>query len=198
MTRELFPGFESHWIDTEAGRIFARSGGEGPPIVLLHGFPQTHAMWHRIAPDLAKTHRVICLDLRGYGWSSAPPGGEGHETYSKRAMGRDVVSVMEQLGHVRFAVAGHDRGGRVAYRLALDEPGRVEKLALLDIIATAEAWRRIEAGLQPAAHWDFLAQPAPEPEEEIGRDPLPYFEGLMAKWSGPKSLEPFDPAALEA
>ena len=198
MTRDLFPGFESHWIDTEAGRIFARSAGDGPPLVLLHGFPQTHAMWHRIAPDLARTHKVVCPDLRGYGWSSVPPGDDGREAYSKRAMGRDVVAVMERLGHVRFAVAGHDRGARVAYRLALDEPGRVERLALLDIVPTAEAWRRIGAGFQPAAHWDFLARPAPQPEQEIGRDPLPYFEGLMRQWSGAKSLDIFDPAALEA
>ncbi|HMO28623.1 alpha/beta hydrolase [Enterovirga sp.] len=198
MTCDLFPGFRSHWLDTEAGRIFARSGGEGPPLVLLHGFPQTHAMWHRIAPALAKTHEVFCLDLRGYGWSSVPPGDGGRNAYSKRVMGRDVVSVMEQLGHVRFALVGHDRGARVAYRLALDAPGRVERLALLDIIPTIKVWRRIEAGLQPAAHWDFLARPAPQPEQEIGRDPLPYFDGLLRDWSGPKSLDVFDPAALES
>jgi haloacetate dehalogenase len=195
--RDLFPGFGSHWIDTEAGRIFARSGGSGPPVVLLHGFPQTHAMWHRIAPALAERHTVICPDLRGYGWSSAPDS-QGGMAYAKRVMGQDVVAVMEALGHVRFAVAGHDRGGRVAYRLALDEPGRVERLALLDIIPTSEAWRRIEAGQQPSAHWEYLSRPAPGPEGEIGRDPLPYFEGLLAKWSGTGSLEPFDPDALES
>ncbi|TDR93880.1 alpha/beta fold hydrolase [Enterovirga rhinocerotis] len=198
MTRDLFPGFDSHWIDTEAGRIFARAGGEGPPLLLLHGFPQTHAAWHRIAPALARTHRVVCPDLRGYGWSSVPRDGEGHETYSKRAMGRDAVAVMEALGHVHFGIVGHDRGGRVAYRLALDEPGRIERLALLDIVPTLVAWERIEAGLQPAAHWDFLSRPAPLPEEEIGRDPLPYFEGLMRKWSGKGELDIFDPAALES
>ena len=109
MTDDLFPGFRSHWIDGPAGRIFARSGGSGPPLVLLHGFPQTHACFHRIAPALARTHTVVCPDLRGYGWSSAPKGDPAHETYSKRAMGRDVVAVMEKLGHVRFALAGHDR-----------------------------------------------------------------------------------------
>lgn len=197
MSDDLFPGFASHWIDTEAGRIFARSAGEGPPLVFLHGFPQTHAMWHRIAPALARTRRVVCMDLRGYGWSSAP-GSHGGERYARRAMGRDVVAVMEHLGHVRFAVAGHDRGARVAYRLALDEPGRIERLALLDILPTFEVWNRIRAGSQPAAHWDDLARPEPVPEEEIGRDPLPYFEGLMRLWSGPKSLDVFDPVALEA
>ena len=198
MPDDLFPGFASHWIDAEAGRIFARSAGSGPPLVLLHGFPQTHAMWHRLAPELARTHFVVCLDLRGYGWSSAPHGDGAHEAYSKRAMGRDVVRVMEELGHVRFAVAGHDRGARVAYRLALDESGRVERLALLDILPTSEVWRRIRAGVQPGAHWEFLARPEPEPETEIGRDPLPYFEGLMRSWSGGKSLDFVDRRALAA
>lgn len=196
MSDDLFPGFEAHWIDTEAGRIFARAGGSGPPLVLLHGFPQTHAMWHRIAPALARSHRVVAMDLRGYGWSSAPRGDAGHETYSKRAMGRDVVAVMEALGHVRFALAGHDRGARVAYRLALDQPGRVERLALLDILPTFHVWRLIEAAAMPGAHWEFLARPAPGPETEIGRDPLPYFEGLLARWSGSGDLTPFDPRAL--
>lgn len=196
MSDDLFPGFEAHWIDTEAGRIFTRSAGNGPPLVLLHGFPQTHAMWHRIAPALAQAHRVVAMDLRGYGWSSAPPGDAAHETYAKRAMGRDVLAVMEALGHGRFAVAGHDRGARVGYRLALDHPGRVERLALLDILPTFHVWRQIEAGAFPAAHWAFLSRPAPEPEKEIGRDPLPYFDGLLAKWSGTGSLAPFDPRAL--
>src|SRR3712207_4161730 len=130
MSHDLFPGFESHWIDTDAGRIFARSRGEGPPVLFLHGFPQTHVCFHRIAPALAETHTVVCMDLRGYGWSSAPPGDPAHITYSKREMGRDVVAVMEALGHVRFALVGHDRGGRVGYRLALDQPGRIERLGL--------------------------------------------------------------------
>ncbi len=198
MADDLFPGFESHWIDTDAGRIFARSGGSGPPLALLHGFPQTHAMWHRLAPELAKTHRVVCMDLLGYGWSAAPHGDASHETYSKRAMGRDVVRVMEELGHVRFAVAGHDRGARVGYRLALDEPGRVERLALLDILPTFEVWQRIRAGIQPAAHWESLARPEPEPEAEIGRDPLPYFENLIRSWSASKSLDFLDRRALAA
>jgi haloacetate dehalogenase len=196
MTDDLFPGFQAHWIDGEAGRIFARSAGSGPPVVLLHGFPQTHAMWHRIAPALARSHSVVCMDLRGYGWSVAPRGDGGREAYTKRAMGRDVVRVMEELGHVHFAVAGHDRGARVAYRLALDHPGRVERLALLDIVPTARVWEQIRSGAIPGAHWAFLSQPEPQPEEEIGRDPLPYFEGLLAKWSNAGSLDPFDPRAL--
>jgi haloacetate dehalogenase len=198
MSDDLFPGFASHWIDTEVGRIFARSKGDGPPLVLLHGFPQTHAMWHRLAPTLAETHRVVCPDLRGYGWSTAPKGDPAHETYSKRAMGRDVVAVMEELGHVRFAVAGHDRGARVGYRLALDHPGRVERLALLDILPTVHVWAQMRAGKVPAAHWGFLSGPFPKPEEEIGRDPLAYFEGLLARWSAPGDLSFLDARALRS
>jgi haloacetate dehalogenase len=198
MSDDLFPDFESHWIDTEAGRIFARSKGNGPPLVLLHGFPQTHAMWHRLAPALAETHTVVCMDLRGYGWSTAPKGNPKHETYSKRAMGRDVIRVMEALGHVHFAVAGHDRGARVAYRLALDHPGRVERLALLDILPTYHVWEQMRSGTIPEAHWGYLSQPYPKPEEEIGRDPIPYFEGLMRKWSAAGNLDAFDRHALEA
>ena len=138
------------------------------------------------------------MDLRGYGWSSAPKSDPAHETYSKRAMGGDVIAVMEALGHVRFAVVGHDRGARVGYRLALDQPGRVERLALLDILPTYHVWRQIRAGTFPAAHWAFLSRPAPEPEREIGEDPLPYFEGLLAKWSRDGTLGGFDPRALAA
>src|SRR3712207_6695848 len=176
MTDDLFPGFDSHWIDTDTGRIFARSKGDGPPLVLLHGFPQTHAIWHRVAPALAESHRVVCMDLRGYGWSSAPRGDAAHETYSKRAMGRDVVAVMEALGQVRSGGGGAGGGARVVYRLALDHPGRVERLALLDILPTFRVWQQIRAGDIPAAHWGFLSGPYPQPETEIGRDPLPYVE----------------------
>jgi len=198
MTDDLFPGFESHWIDTEVGRVFARSKGDGPPVVLLHGFPQTHVMWHHLAPTLAETYRVVCMDLRGYGWSSAPKGDPTHDTYSKRAMARDVITVMEALGAIRFAVVGHDRGARVGYRLALDHPGRVERLALLDILPTAYVWAQMKAGRVAAAHWAFLSEPFPKPEEEIGRDPVAYFEGLMRKWSAPGDLSAFDPVAMAA
>lgn len=191
---DLFPGFESHWIDTDHGRIFARSGGQGPPLLLLHGFPQTHAMWHRLAPALAARNRVVAMDLRGYGWSCAPRS-KGGALYTKRAMGEDAVRVMEALGHATFALAGHDRGARVGYRLSLDQPGRVTRLALLDILPTFHVWREMEAGRVPAAHWGFLAGAEPEPEERIGQDPLPYFEGLLAQWSG-SGLGVFDPGAL--
>lgn len=193
----LFPGFKAHWIDGPEGRIFARVGGSGEPVVLLHGFPQTHAMWHRIAPELARRFTVVCLDLRGYGWSSAPASHDG-EAYSKRAMGEDVVAAMSHLGHQRFAVVGHDRGARVGYRLALDHPGRVTKLALLDILPTVHVWREMKAGRVPATHWGFLSQPEPGPETAIKADPTAYFEGLMAKWTKAGDMTAFAPAARQS
>ena len=191
---DLFPGFDSHWIDTKAGKIFARSHGSGPPLLLLHGFPQTNVMWHRIAPALAQTFSVVLMDLRGYGWSSAPRSRSG-EAYSKRAMGEDVVTVMEALGHVRFRAAGHDRGARVAYRLALDHPGRIERLALLDIMPTVEQWKVIRADAGVSAHWPWLARAEPLPENDIARGPDAYFEGLLSVWSKAKSLRAFDARA---
>jgi haloacetate dehalogenase len=194
---DLFPGFQSHWIDTDAGRIFARSGGSGPPVVLLHGFPQSHVMWHLVAPELAKTHTVVAMDLRGYGWSSSPRSEMG-EGYSKRLMAEDVIKVMEELGHIRFAVVGHDRGARVGYRLALDHPGRVERLALLDIMPTLVMWEGMTAArAMQVYHWTFLAQPAPMPETLIGGNPTFWLDDKLASWSGDRSLKPFDPRALQ-
>lgn len=195
----LFPSFEALWIGTPTGRWFARAGGpaDAPPLLLLHGFPQTHAMWHRIAPALATHHRVICLDLKGYGWSDAPDSAPDHSAYAKRTMGREIADVMERIGHVRFALAGHDRGARVAYRLALDEPGRIKRLALLDIVPTTIQWERIVASPETNPHWPFLAKPAPEPERVISRDPDAYFEGLLREWTSTHDLSAFAPAALE-
>jgi haloacetate dehalogenase len=194
---DLFPGFQSHWIDTEAGRIFARSGGDGPPLALLHGFPQTHVMWHRVAPRLAKRFTLVLMDLRGYGWSSMPRSDESHRPYSKRAMAADVVAVMGALGHARFRLAGHDRGARVGYRLALDHPGRLAQLAVLDIVPTYEMWAGMDAARAMATyHWLFLAQPDQLPERLIGGMPIAYLEHTLASWTSSKSLGPFDPRAL--
>src|SRR6195952_2161141 len=115
---DLSPGYASEWINTKSGRIFARVGGKGPPLLLLHGFSETHVMWHRVAPQLADKFTVIIADLPGYGWSDMPESDKDHTPYTKRAMARTMVEAMEQLGHVHFALAGHDRGGRVSYRLA--------------------------------------------------------------------------------
>jgi haloacetate dehalogenase len=187
----FFEGFETRSIDTGEARIHVVHGGSGPPLLLLHGHPQTHVMWHRIAPRLATDFTVVAPDLRGYGESSKPPTTADHEPYSKRAMARDHVEVMRQLGYDRFAVAGHDRGGRVAYRLALDEPDRVSRLAVLDIVPTGDALRRTNLEFARRYwHWFFLAQPEPLPERLIAGDPDAFYFR--------KGRSVFDPAALAA
>lgn len=185
---DLFPGFRARSFRTRGAEIFARTGGEGPPLVLLHGYPQTHAMWHKVAPELAKSFSLIMPDLRGYGSSSVPGDRPDNFSYSKRAMAQDVCDIMDALGYAKFLVCGHDRGGRVAYRLALDEPARVSRLAVLDIVPTYDMWH----GLTPALaiktfHWTFLAQPAPLPEKMIGCDPIGWLEERISSWnaSGP-------------
>ena len=140
----MFEGFELQQLDAGEASIRLRVGGSGPPLLLLHGSPQTHVMWHTVAPRLAEHFTVVAADLRGYGGSSKPPSTPDHEPHSKRAMARDQIEVMRQLGSESFAVAGHDRGGRCAYRMALDHPDRVERLAVLDILPTLEHYRRAE------------------------------------------------------
>ncbi len=186
----MFEGFTLAMMDTGKAIIRVRYGGSGPPLLLLHGHPQTHVMWHKIAPRLARDFTVVAPDLRGYGDSSKPPTTPDHEPYSKRAMARDQVAVMRQLGFERFFVAGHDRGGRCAYRMALDHPERMLKLAVLDIIPTGEAFRRanMEFGLG-FWHWFFLAQPYDLPERMIGANPDNYYFR--------ESRERFDPEALQ-
>ncbi len=194
---DLFPGFASEWISTAGGRIFARVGGEGPPLLLLHGYPQTHVMWHRVAPALAERFTLVVPDLPGYGWSDVPRSDAEHTPYTKRAMARVMVEVMEKLGHAHFALAGHDRGGRVAYRLALDHPGRLSRLAVLDILPTYDYWSRMDrAYALKIYHWPFLAQPEPLPETLIGGNPEFYLKHVMASWTAARSLDTFDPRAL--
>ena len=175
----MFEGFEEGTLHTSQAEIRFRRGGSGPPILLLHGHPQTHVMWHLVAPVLARDFTVVVTDLRGYGDSSKPQTSEDHEPYSKRAMARDQVTVMERLGFERFSVAGHDRGGRVAYRMALDHRGRVDRIAVLDIIPTGEVWARFDAAWGAGYwHWFFLSQPADFPERLLGSDPdAAYFRG---------------------
>lgn len=194
---ELFPGFAAHWIDTSSGKIFARAGGNGPPLVLLHGYPQTNVMWHKVAPRLAERFTLVIPDLPGYGWSAVPESAPDHAPYTKRAMAAVIIEVAEALGFVRFRLAGHDRGGRVAYRLALDHPGRVEKLAVLDIVPTAAMWHGMDDKLAMKVwHWPFLAQPAPLPETLIGAVPVAYWNLKAASWTRAKDLSAFDPRAL--
>ncbi len=154
-------------------------------------------MWHRLAPALARHFSLVIPDLPGYGWSDAPRSDAEHAPYTKRAMAAAMIEVMEALGHVRFALAGHDRGGRVGYRLALDHPGRLDRLAVLDIVPTWAMWHRMDARLANRAwHWPFLALPEPFPETMIGKDPLFFFDWRAARGTKAKSLAAFDPRAL--
>jgi haloacetate dehalogenase len=192
---DLLPGFAARDVATSGARIRARVGGEGPPVLLLHGYPQTHAIWHRVAPRLAERFAVVATDLRGYGDSEAPPSTPDHAPYSKRAMARDQVEVMEALGFDTFHVVGHDRGGRVAHRMALDHPPRVRTLTVLDIAPTRHMYEGTSFEFARAYyHWFFLIQPAPFPERLIGADPEFYLRSLMSR--RPAGLAVFDPAAF--
>jgi haloacetate dehalogenase len=181
----MFEGFERLRIRTKDAEIEAVKKGSGPPLLLIHGYPQTKAMWHKIAPGLAERFTVVAPDSRGYGASSRPPAGDDHAGYGKRRMAADLVEVMGALGFARFFVAGHDRGGRVAYRMALDHPERVAKLAVLDIVPTYEQFAAVnrEAALG-SFHWYFLAQPAPFPERLIGADPEYFIRHMLRAWAG--------------
>lgn len=172
----LFEGFSLSMIDLGEVQVRVRHGGSGPPLLLLHGHPQTHVMWHAVAPRLARDFTVIAPDLRGYGESSKPKTTPDHMPYSKRVMAQDQIALMRHFGFESFSVAGHDRGGRCAYRLALDYPERVQKLAVLDIIPTGEAFRRADMAFGLGYwHWFFLAQPFPLPERLIGANPDNYY-----------------------
>ncbi len=206
----MFEGFTTRRIAGDGVEINLRIGGSGPPLLLLHGFPQTHAKWHKIAPRLAEDFTVVCPDTRGYGDSEKPQGDDDHMNYSKRVMARDMVEVMASLGFERFNLAGHDRGGRVAYRLALDHPERVEKLAVLDIVPTLEQFERVTKGAALGSyHWYFLAQPKPFPERLIGADPEYFLRNCLGTWAGdtgtfaPEAMAEYlrcfaDPAAIHA
>jgi haloacetate dehalogenase len=188
----MFSEFETSVVDVGETTIFIRRKGSGWPLLLLHGFPQTHLMWHRVAPALAKEFTVICADLRGYGSSGKPPSKQDHTPYSKSAMALDMVQMMEGQGFSRFSVAGHDRGARVAYRMALDHPARIERLAVLDIIPTGEALSRADARFALAFWpWSLLAQPEPLPERLLLADPEIVVDAALAGWgSDPASFPP--------
>lgn len=193
----MFEGFDTRQVQTSSARLHVRVGGEGPPVLLLHGYPQTHACWHRVAPRLAaEGFTVVAPDLRGYGDSEGPPPDASHAAYSKRAMALDARELMAALGFARFAVVGHDRGARVAYRLALDAPGCVERLCVLDVMPTLEMWRRADKAWGLATyHWLFLAQPE-LPEQLLGAAPDAFLEHTLKSWA--KSPDAFSPEALEA
>ncbi len=191
----MFEDFEYHRIQISGAEINLARGGDGPPVLLLHGYPQTHAMWNAVAPRLVESFTVVAADLRGYGDSSKPPGGDDHAAYSKRTMARDMVEVMQHLGFESFAVVGHDRGGRVAHRLVLDHQDRVTKAALLDIIPTREVFARTDKALATSYyHWFFLIQPYGLPETLIGADPTYYLRKKLGGWG--TTLDTFEPEAL--
>jgi len=183
--------FATQQIDTGETTIFTRSSGSGPPLLLLHGFPQTHLMWRDVAPELARDFTVVCADLRGYGQSGCPPSGDGHAPYAKRAMARDMVRVMGKLGFAKFAVAGHDRGGRVAYRIALDHPDAIERLAVLDVLPIDITWARADARLALGYWpWSLLAQPAPLPETILSGSADVIVDNALGGWGSPPAAFP--------
>lgn len=189
-------GFTYRQIDTAGARIHLAHGGSGPPLLLLHGYPQTHLMWHRLIPQLVTRFEVICPDLRGYGDSSKPPGASDHANYSKRAMAQDMVAVMTALGHRRFHVAGHDRGARVAHRMALDHPTAVERLCVMDIAPTLHMFDHTNQAFATGYyHWFFLIQPDGLPERLIGHDGSYFLREKLRRWAAPGGH--FDPAVVD-
>ena len=192
---QLFPDFEPRVFEVNGIQIAGHIGGSGSPLLLLHGHPQTHAIWHKLAPVLMKSHTLVMTDLRGYGDSSKPQGDVDHSNYSKRVMAQDQVEVMNQLGFDRFDVLAHDRGARVAHRLAMDHADAVKKLIMLDIAPTLSMYEKTtEAFAKAYWHWFFLIQPSPLPERLIEADPAGYIRDVMGRrFAG---LKPFDPLAL--
>ncbi|MDQ6685159.1 MAG: alpha/beta hydrolase [Pseudomonadota bacterium] len=197
-----FTGFSSAWHGSAEVPIFVRVGGnpEGPPLLLLHGFPETHAMWARVAARLAARYALVVPDLRGYGASGKPAvdavDDPLHALYSKRAMAEDMALLMSELGHRRYFVAGHDRGGRVAHRLALDYPERIERLALIDIVPTLDMYERTDMRFASwYYHWFFLIQPAPMPERLLGADPSFFLRWTLGGW-GAGGLAHIEPEAM--
>ena len=185
---KFFPGFRSADITVDDGcAIHAAIGGSGPPVLLLHGYPQTHLCWHKVAPKLAEQFTVVAADLRGYGDSAKPDGGPNHTNYSKQRMAADMANVMASLGFSEFSAAGHDRGGRVVQRLAQDYPERLKRIAVLDIIPMTlepEMFRKVDARFgQDTYHWFFLSQPHDLPERLIGSNPAFFLRWTLESWS---------------
>ena len=181
----MFKGFKKKFVQVKKGKIFCRIGGNGPPLLLLHGYPQTHLMWHKTAPQLAKNFTVIASDIRGYGSSLILKGDNRHLNYSKREMAKDMVQLMDKLGYKKFFIAGHDRGGRVAHRLARDCRKKVIAMSVLDICPTLDMYEKTNKEFAKAYfHWFFLIQPKWLPEKMIKSDPKKWMKSCLDKWSG--------------
>lgn len=194
-----FAGFSQSRIKCGAVHLNVRRGGQGTPLILIHGYPQNHRCWAKVASNFAAHFDVIIPDLRGYGQSDAPADDAGHTVYSKRQMALDVVALMDALNLSSVMVLGHDRGARVSYRLALDHPDRVTRLGIIEIVPTGDFWGMWNAQIaMNAYHWTFLAQPAPMPETMIAADPAGYMDWTLANWSGPKNLSAFPAEALQS
>ncbi len=196
MVYELYPDFESELVPSGSGvYINALTGGEGPPLLLMHGHPQTSAIWHKVAPELAKHFSLVIADLRGYGDSSKPNGGARSEDYSKRVMAQDMLQVMQHFGHASFKILAHDRGARVAHRLGMDHPEAVQRMVLLDIAPTLAMYSQTsEAFARAYWHWFFLIQKSPLPERLISANPAAYVRDVLGGRSA--GLTPFDLRAL--
>ena len=192
-------GFEHLFVEVNGNPISVHRGGEGPPLLLLHGYPQTHATWNKVAPCFAQEFHCIIPDLRGYGDSAIPASDQNHTAYSKRTMAQELIALMSQLGLRKFGVLGHDRGARVAYRMALDHPDHITKIGIIEVVPTSDMWTFFNAEMaMHAYHWTFLAQPSPLPETMINAAPINYLDWTLRSWTKNGSLKVFDPIALES
>ena len=199
MGESIFPGYENRLVSIGDQRISVQVGGTGRPLLLLHGYPQNHSAWIKLAVPLARNFTCVIADLPGYGASSIPADTQGHETFSKRRMAALLVSAMASMGYANFSVMGHDRGARVAYRMALDHPATIRRLVIIEIIPTSDMWEAFSTEMaMKAYHWLFLAQPFPMPETLIARDPLFYLEWTLRSWAKDRCLDLFDSRSLES
>jgi haloacetate dehalogenase len=199
MAESIFPGFENRVVSVGDQTISVHVGGNGRPLLLLHGYPQNHATWLKLAGPLAKNFTCVIADLPGYGGSSIPADSPDHEGFSKRRMASLLVSVMASMGHASLSIMGHDRGARVAYRMALDHPETIRRVVIIEIIPTSDMWEAFNAEMaMKAYHWSFLAQPFPLPEKLIAADPTFYLEWTLRSWVKGHHLDAFDSRSLES